>query len=354
MDQTPRLPPSPQLRRWILRQTISLVLLGLAVHLILPQLPAIEHSLQVTRTMTWWIVALAVLAEICSYLGSGYILHSLAAVSGQHLSIVRGAIITVASYSVGLVAGGTVGSAAVTYRWMRGSGVRGEAAIIGGWLPTLLYDIVLAALSIFGLVYLFFLHLLDSKQAILIGAIFVMLGAFLLSVLWGMRHRGRLTHFAVQVSGRWAAWRSRPHDPAAIWTRAQRFFDIYDSLIAGGWRHPMLGSTITVLFDMLTLYLVFFAAGYPIGFGVLMTGYGIPMLLGKLPLLPGGIGIVEATMTALFVGLGVPDGIAVVCTLVYRLISFWLPLLIGFPWMAYLQHTTRRDIMPGENEIVEF
>ena len=43
---------------------------------------------------------------------------------------------------------------------------------------------------------------------------------------------------------------------------------------------------------MLTLYLIFFAAGYPVSPAILLTGYGLPLLLGKAPLLPGGVGIV--------------------------------------------------------------
>ncbi len=47
-------------------------------------------------------------------------------------------------------------------------------------------------------------------------------------------------------------------------------------------------------------------------------------------LLPGGVGVVESTMAALYKGLGVPGSIAVVVILSYRLFSFWIPTLIGF------------------------
>ena len=92
---------------------------------------------------------------------------------------------------------------------------------------------------------------------------------------------------------------------------------------------------------MLTLYALFIAAGHPVSLGVLLTGYGLPLLLGKISFLPGGVGIVEATMAALYGGLGVPSGVTVVVILIYRLLSFWLPLLLGFPIMLYLQHTIK-------------
>ena len=54
-------------------------------------------------------------------------------------------------------------------------------------------------------------------------------------------------------------------------------------------------------------------------------------------LLPGGVGVVESTMAALYKGLGVPGSIAVVVILGYRLFSFWIPTLIGFSIAFYLQ-----------------
>ena len=42
---------------------IILVLLGLAVNLVLPRMMDIRQALEVIREMTWWVVALAVLAE---------------------------------------------------------------------------------------------------------------------------------------------------------------------------------------------------------------------------------------------------------------------------------------------------
>jgi uncharacterized membrane protein YbhN (UPF0104 family) len=42
-------------------------------------------------------------------------------------------------------------------------------------------------------------------------------------------------------------------------------------------------------------------------------------------------------MAALYDGLGVPDGVTVVVVLTYRVLSFWLPMLLGFPLVPYLQ-----------------
>jgi uncharacterized membrane protein YbhN (UPF0104 family) len=158
-----------------LRNLLTLLLVGLAVHLILPQIATLEHSFQVIKGMTWWAIALAAGAQGLSYLGSGVLLQAIAAMTGDRLSVVRGTLITTASYSIGLVAGGMVGSGAATYRWMRISGAGAESALLAGWLPALVYDGALLFVSIFGLLYLLVVHQLMVLQALSFGLILLLL-----------------------------------------------------------------------------------------------------------------------------------------------------------------------------------
>jgi hypothetical protein len=68
------------------RYLMPLIVLGLAVHLILPQIATLEHSYQVIKSMILWAVGLAIVAQIASYLGSGYLLKALVDLSGSKLS----------------------------------------------------------------------------------------------------------------------------------------------------------------------------------------------------------------------------------------------------------------------------
>ncbi len=59
-------------------------------------------------------------------------------------------------------------------------------------------------------------------------------------------------------------------------------------------------------------------------------------LLALIPITPGGLGIVEAGLSGLLILAGVPGVDAVVATLAYRIISYWLPILVGpFAYMAF-------------------
>jgi uncharacterized protein (TIRG00374 family) len=335
-----------------LRYLLPLILLGLAVHVLLPQIATFEQSFQVVERMMLWAVVLAVATQALSYLGSGYLLKSLAAVVGQRLSLVRGTVIFTAASTVGLVAGGPVGNAAVTFRWMRGSGVNAEGAALAGSLPTLFYSAALVIVGIFGLVHLLIVHELSALQAIGFGLTLLILTLVAGVAVFGVRNRSRLETLLVRLVSRWAALRRRSYDTATTLTALGRWYSAWEALRAGGWRGPMLGATLNTTFDMLTLYFLFVAAGHPVGPGVLLAGYGLPLLLGKVSFLPGGVGVVEATMAALYDGLGVPDGVTVVVILIYRLMSFWLPLLVGLPLIPYLQHTSHPTSEGGSNDPV--
>jgi uncharacterized protein (TIRG00374 family) len=313
----------------------------LAVHFLLPQITELKQSLLVLQKMAWWAVIMAVTAQCLSYLGSGYLLKSIVDMVGDRMQILQGVLITLASWSLGLVAGGTVGIVAGTYRWSRESGVSSEGATLAGWLANLLTTGALILISIFGLLHLLFVHQLSAVQIIGFSLMSFLLVLIVGGVSWGLRHRKPLTEWIVRARGRWARLFHRKYNPDEIRISVDRIFRAWDALRSGGWKGPLLGTTFNFSFDMLTLYLLFVAAGHAVSPGVLLTGYGLPLLLGKVPFLPGGVGIVEGSMAALYGGLGVPNGVTVVVILSYRVLSFWLPSLLGFPVILFLQRMGR-------------
>jgi hypothetical protein len=64
----------------------------------------------------------------------------------------------------------------------------------------------------------------------------------------------------------------------------------------------------------------------------------------SLNLTPGGLGVAEAALTGALVALGVPSGPALTAVLVYRFITFWLAIAIG--WAAYWVLRRQRERTP--------
>ncbi len=78
---------------------------------------------------------------------------------------------------------------------------------------------------------------------------------------------------------------------------------------------------------ILRTYFVFLALGKQLNpvFVALVTT--VSLLMGLIPFLPGGIGIVEVVMSVLYAALKVGKNVAVTATILDRIISFWLVLV---------------------------
>jgi uncharacterized protein (TIRG00374 family) len=93
-------------------------------------------------------------------------------------------------------------------------------------------------------------------------------------------------------------------------------------------------------FDFAALALLLRASGYAASPAVVLAGYGPSLLLAKVTPLPGGVGVVEGSMLAIYVSVGVPSAEAIVAILGYRVLSFWLPVLGGFALVPILNRNS--------------
>ena len=70
----------------------------------------------------------------------------------------------------------------------------------------------------------------------------------------------------------------------------------------------------------------------------MLLAYAAAGIIALFPVTPGGLGIVEASLSGLLILAGVSGGDAVLATLAYRLASYWLPLLAGPPAYLLFRH----------------
>jgi uncharacterized membrane protein YbhN (UPF0104 family) len=84
-----------------------------------------------------------------------------------------------------------------------------------------------------------------------------------------------------------------------------------------------------LLLEALALFLVMQAFGIHLTPMQTFSVFGICQLAGGLPGTPGGIGFTEAGLVGALAALGFPAGVTVAPTLVFRIVSYWLPALAG-------------------------
>jgi uncharacterized protein (TIRG00374 family) len=102
----------------------------------------------------------------------------------------------------------------------------------------------------------------------------------------------------------------------------------------------LLGALLYWGFDIAVLDLSFRAFGHAVPVAVVIMCYFLGTLGSLLPL-AGGVGGVEGGMFGAFVAFGVPAGTALIGTLAYRAISFWIPTLPGIVGWITLRKTVR-------------
>jgi hypothetical protein len=323
-------------KRKLRRNLLLLLFVGVALYFFLPRLAAVQHALAVLLGLNIPFVLFAVAAQVLSYLGCGYLLRSVVKVASKPVSVLDGALVTLAANSVGSLGGGALGTAGMTYLWLRRRGVNRGAAGLGGWIPIFLNLAALAWVSLGGLCVLIYLRKSSTVMAAGLAVVMLVLLAGLGTLVWCLTHREKLHGLATGIAAFMTKLRRKPVDHSKIEIAVAHLLEGWDALVQGGWRKPALGAVLNTGFDMLTLGLLLWAAGYRVGVAILLAGYGVPQLLGKATVILGGAGVVETGMVALYVILGVPRAIAIVAVLGYRLLSFWLPTLIGIALVPFL------------------
>lgn len=98
--------------------------------------------------------------------------------------------------------------------------------------------------------------------------------------------------------------------------------------------------------NMLILYFAFKAVGVSLSASTLVIGFAIGMLMTVIPILPGGLGAMEAAMTAAFSGMGIDTASALTASLIFRIFYYLLPGFISIfvYWMLKVSENKQINV----------
>ncbi|ASJ01402.1 lysylphosphatidylglycerol synthase transmembrane domain-containing protein [Thermococcus gorgonarius] len=108
-------------------------------------------------------------------------------------------------------------------------------------------------------------------------------------------------------------------------------------------------SFLTWFFVILRNYLVFISLGYWVSFTDVMIVQMIGTAVGLISIIPGGAGLIEAVTAGSFVLLGITREMAVTASILDRIISFWLPLIVGIILVAKFGLKPKTASLGGED-----
>jgi uncharacterized protein (TIRG00374 family) len=94
-------------------------------------------------------------------------------------------------------------------------------------------------------------------------------------------------------------------------------------------RSALVWAAANWLLDAAALWAFLAALGRYVNPIELLAAYGIANVLAAIPITPGGLGFVEASLPLLLASFGVTKNVALLGVLGWRIINFWLPIPIG-------------------------
>lgn len=142
--------------------------------------------------------------------------------------------------------------------------------------------------------------------------------------------------------------RGRPSDFDNAFFRRER--DRMVDAMGSGWRLAMVASAGKWAFDYLALVAGLYGVGADPRLSVVLLAYAGAGVLSMVPITPGGLGFVEAGLTALLTVAGISLQDALLATLAYRLVSFWIPLPVGLvAWFLFRRRYPGNEIRPARS-----
>jgi undecaprenyl-diphosphatase len=298
-------PPPVRIERVRPRTVAMLVALGLAVHVLLPQVGELGRTADAIRDANWAWFALAALASAVTYVLSAVNMQGAVTV---RLPVGRTAAVQLASSFANRLTPGALGGLAVNERYLEHNGLDRSEAVAGVGLksvsgalvhvPALLVFVPLAGSDVGDVT------LPDGWEVLVAVSVLLAVAGLVVWTPVGRRLRAPLRRGVGQLGG---ALRS-PRRGAALLGGAVGTTAAYALALAACLE--AFGGGLSVV-QVTAVYL------------------GGAAISGVAPT-PGGLGAMEAALVAGLTSLGEDSGSAVAAVLGFRLLTFWLPTVPGF------------------------
>ena len=320
--------------RWVVRGVLFVALVA-GVFGLLPRLGGLRHDAAGLRHARPAFVAAAIVVQAVSLACYAALYRRVLASLGARLRFRVAAEVTLSTFLISHVT--PFGSATGTLLNVSTLEAEGIAASTTGeaiGLTSLVSTVALIALFGTGLVATAGRHV--SATYLRIAGAALVLVLLVLAIAFGVGAHPGIAERAARRAASWARHLRSSIDPEKVAQTSKRLVLLARSALTGRAFLESYGfAAADLLFDLLSLDLMFLAFRYQPGFGPLAVAYGAANIASAIPITPGGLGVIEVTLVAITVGFGAPRATAVIAVLGYRVVNYWLPLLPGA--VAYLR-----------------
>jgi hypothetical protein len=318
--------PRPLSWKAVAKRAVVIAIAGLALYLVAPKLIGVFASFPQLASLDLIWLAASLVAQ-AAHFACTFALQRIALRTKAWFPVVTAQL---AGNSISLIMpGGAAAGAAVQFRMLATSGMDAGEAVGGLTAFSLLGVAGLLALPVFALPAILLGTPINRSlfDAALVGMVgFVLFAGFSATILVTDRPLE-----AVGLAVQWTRNRLMRHRPPMTDLESQlvKQRDLIRGVLGEQWWQAVLLSAGRLAFDFLSLLCALRAVGSRPSPSLVLIAYAVTGVIGLIPITPGGLGIVEASLSGFLVLAGVNSGAAVLATLTYRLASYWLPLLAG-------------------------
>lgn len=315
-----------QVLRWVAGTALVIVL---AVEVVLLA-PSLRDAMQRLGDVRWGWVGAAILAQAASMSAFGRLQRTLLTAADVPVRQIDSTAVVYAANAMSVsLPGGPLFSTTFTFRQTRRWGAN---RLVASWQLAMSGLLATGSLALIGATG----GLLVGSSTNIVGLVLAVAGALalILAVRFLVTHPDVL---AIAAGHAVRAWNSMRGQPSA--QGMERIDEIQAQLAAVelGKRDLAVAAwwaTFNWVADIACLGFACLAAGADPSFGGLLIAFTAGKVVATAPLLPGGLGVVDGTLTAALVASGLAASAALPAVIVYRLISF--PLIAAAGWLIFL------------------
>lgn len=308
--------------RWVLAAAV----VGLAAWVVSGQLGELTGAGRLLDHLRWSWAVVAVAVEALSYLASAQLQRVLLWSGGIPAGMGRTTLIGLATSAMqNSLPAGAAFAGVFAYRQYRRMGADEVLAAWSVVAVTGCLFVGLAGLAVVGLLLAF-----GTGSALGLVQVLGGLGAAAaaLVLLWS-RRRWVLARVVGGIRlGQRLTGRPRGDVAAHAQRVASRLLAVTPS--RRRWAAALAAATATWVFDLLCLAAGFAAVGADLPWRGLLLAYAAAQMAATLPITPGGLGVVEGSLTVALVAFGGAEVDAVAAVLVYRVVSYWAEIPVGW------------------------
>ena len=326
-------------KNWkIIVNLVTLIALGVLIYAIRDQLGATLSNL---KHVNAWFLLLLIPIEFLNYHAQAKMYQKLYKLVGNKLSY---KFLLRTSLELNFVnhvfpSGGVTGFSYYSLRMRSGDELTGTKATLVHTFKLALMFLSFEILLVFGL---FSLAIMGkaSNLTILVAAVvstLVIVGTIIGAYILGSKHRINSFFTAITKGLNRIIQIVRPKHPETININKAKiaFTDFYKNyqIIKQSpekLKSPFLYALLANITEVLAIYVVYLAFGEAVNIGAVILAYAVANFAGLVSVLPGGVGIYEALMTAVMATAGVPAALSLPVTVMYRVLNTAIKLPLGY------------------------